>query len=64
MSRLEAVAKVTGRAEYVHNLILPRMLYGKILRSTIARGRIKSINVEKARACEGVRAVITGQSFR
>ena len=63
MPRLEAVAKVTGRAEYVHNLILPGMLYGKILRSTIARGRIKSINVAKARACEGVHAVLTGQDI-
>ena len=34
--RREARAKVTGRAEYVHNLRLPGMLYGKIFRSTVA----------------------------
>ncbi len=38
--RLEGQAKVTGRAEYVHNLRLPGMLYGKIVRSTVAHGRI------------------------
>ena len=32
--RLEGQAKVTGRAEYVHNLRLPGMLYGKIVRGT------------------------------
>ena len=34
--RLEAWAKLTGRAEYVHTLRLPGMLHGKIVRSTIA----------------------------
>ena len=44
--RLEGAAKVTGRAEYVHNLRLPGMLYGKIVRSTVAHGRIRSIDIE------------------
>ena len=48
--RLEGRAKVTGRAEYVHNMRLPGMLYGKIVRSTVAHGRIKSIDVSAARA--------------
>ena len=53
--RLEARAKVTGRAEYVYNLAVPGMLYGKIFRSTIAHGRIRRIDVARraadARAC-------------
>ncbi|MCC6779687.1 MAG: xanthine dehydrogenase family protein molybdopterin-binding subunit, partial [Hyphomicrobiales bacterium] len=61
--RLEAVAKVTGRAEYVDNLTLPGMLYGKIFRSTVARGRIKSLDVEKARARDGVHAVLTARDI-
>ena len=32
--RLEARAKVTGRAEYVHNMRVPGMLTAKIFRST------------------------------
>lgn len=61
--RLEAIAKVTGRTEYVHNMFLPAMLHGKILRSTVARGRIKRIDVEKAKARNGVHAVITCQDI-
>ena len=62
--RLEGRAKVTGRAEYVHNLRLPGMLYGKIFRSTIAHGRIRRIDVSAARAVEGVHRVITGVDIR
>jgi CO/xanthine dehydrogenase Mo-binding subunit len=61
LARLESRAKVTGRAEYVHNLVLPRMLYGKIFRSSIAHGRIVGIDVSAARALPGVHSVVTGQ---
>ena len=64
MPRLEGKAKVTGRAEYVHNLRLPGMLHGKIFRSTIAHGRIKRIDTSAARAVEGVHRVITGADIR
>ncbi len=57
--RLEAREKATGRAEYVHNLRLPGMLYGKIFRSTIPHGRIRSIDVSAAAAHPGVYRVIT-----
>ena len=51
--RLEGAAKVTGRADYVHNLRLPKMLIGKIFRSTVAHGRIKSLDVSAARGAAG-----------
>src|SRR5438132_2910460 len=57
--RLEGQAKVTGRAEYVHNMRLPGMLYGKIVRSTIAHGRIVRLDVSAAQALEGVHRVVT-----
>ena len=62
--RLEARAKVTGRAEYVHNMRVPGMLIGKIFRSTVAHGRILSIDTSAARAIEGVHAVITGEDIK
>jgi CO/xanthine dehydrogenase Mo-binding subunit len=62
--RLEARAKVTGRAEYVHNMRVPGMLYGKIFRSTVAHGRILSIDTSAARETEGVYAVVTGEDIR
>jgi CO/xanthine dehydrogenase Mo-binding subunit len=62
--RLEARAKVTGRAEYVHNMRVPGMLYGKIFRSTVAHGRILSIDTSAACETEGVYAVVTGEDIR
>jgi CO/xanthine dehydrogenase Mo-binding subunit len=59
--RLEARDKVTGRAEYTHNLHLPGMLYGKVFRSTVAHGRIKSIDLSAARAVPGVHRVVTSE---
>src|ERR1700694_2042745 len=64
VGRLEGAAKVTGRAEYVHNLRLPGMLYGKIARSTVSHGRIRSIDVEAARALPGVHRVVTVADIR
>jgi CO/xanthine dehydrogenase Mo-binding subunit len=62
--RLEGEAKVTGRAEYVHNLRLPGMLYGKIFRSTVAHGRIRAIDVSAAQAYPGVHRVVTIEDVR
>ena len=62
--RLESWLKVTGKAEYVHNLRLPGMLYGKIFRSSVAHGRIKRIDTSAARALAGVHSVVTGQDIR
>ncbi|MCE2999927.1 MAG: xanthine dehydrogenase family protein molybdopterin-binding subunit [Betaproteobacteria bacterium] len=57
--RVEARAKVTGKAEYVHNLRLPGMLYGKVHRSSMAHGRIRGIDTSAALAMQGVFAVYT-----
>ncbi|MGZ8154497.1 MAG: xanthine dehydrogenase family protein molybdopterin-binding subunit [Burkholderiales bacterium] len=62
--RLEAREKVSGRAEYIHNLRLPGMLYGKVFRSTLAHGRIKSIDVSAAAAVPGVHRVITAEDVK
>jgi CO/xanthine dehydrogenase Mo-binding subunit len=62
--RLEGAAKVTGRAEYVHNLRLPGMLYGKIVRSTVPHGRIRLIDATQARALAGVHRVVTIEDIR
>ena len=64
LPRLEARQKVTGRAEYVHNLRVPGMLTAKVFRSTVAHGKIVSIDVSAAAAMEGVHAVVTGEDVR
>src|SRR5215813_12542620 len=62
--RLEGREKVTGRADYVHNLVLPGMLHGKIFRSTVAHGRIRRLDTGPARAVHGVHSVVTGDEIR
>src|SRR6266700_704590 len=44
--RKEGWDKVTGAARYVDDMVLPGMLYGATVRSTIARGKIKKINFD------------------
>ena len=58
--RVESVEKVTGRAVYAVDVSFPNMLWGKVLRSPIAYGRIERIDVTKALALPGVKAVVTG----
>ncbi len=58
--KLDAWDKVQGRTQYIHDVKLPRMLYGKILWSKYAHAKIVSIDTTKAEKLPGVRAVITG----
>lgn len=63
LPRLDAVPKVTGRALYAADLVLPGMLYGKLLRSPYAHARIVHIDTSAAERLPGVRAVVTGKDF-
>ena len=51
--------KVTGRATFGADFTQPGMLWGKVLRSPHAHAHIKSINLDKAAAVPGVKAVMT-----
>jgi CO/xanthine dehydrogenase Mo-binding subunit len=64
LPRLEGHDKVTGRAEYTHLMQLPGMLHAKIFRSTVAHGRIKSVDTSAARKMSGVYAVYTSDDVR
>ena len=55
--------KVTGRAKFGADLILPGMLFGKILRSPHPHAVLKSIDISKAEALPGVKAVVTRDDF-
>ncbi len=59
--RKDAPDRVTGRAVYTGDLSLPGMLYGKILTSTIAHAKITKLDVSRAEAFPGVKAVITAK---
>ena len=64
LPRLEAREKVTGRAEYTHLMQLPGMLQAKVLRSTVAHGRIKSIDTTDAKKIPGVFGVYTSDDIQ
>ncbi len=59
--KYDSSEKVTGKAQYLIDLKLPGMLYGKILRSRRPHARILKIDTERARKLEGVYAVITAE---
>lgn len=61
--RIDAYAKVTGQAVYAGDVALPRMLFGKLLRSTQAHARIASIDMSQALAYPGVVAIATGDEL-
>lgn len=61
--RIDGPEQVTGAARYADDLVLPRLLWGKILRSPHAHARIRAIDTRAAEAMEGVHAVITGRDL-
>ena len=61
--KVDALDKVTGRAQFGADVALPRMLVGKVLRSPYAHARIMRIDTSKAAALPGVKAVITGHDL-
>ncbi len=54
-------AKVTGLGKYADDLVVPGMLYGRILHSPHPHARIRSTDTSKAEALPGVKAVATGR---
>lgn len=61
--RKESWSKVTGRAKYNNDFHERGILYVKMLTSTIAHGKIKSLDINEALSAPGVRAVVTGNDF-
>jgi xanthine dehydrogenase YagR molybdenum-binding subunit len=57
LPRIDAPLKVSGRATYTSDVNLANMLYAVPVRSTIASGRIVSIDASAAKKLPGVRAV-------
>ena len=62
--RPDGVDKVTGRAAYGSDIKLPGMLYARVKRSPHAHAIIKNIDVSKALALPGVKAIVTRADFR
>ncbi len=61
LPRVDGKAKATGKAQYVVDMRVPRMLFGKILRSPHPHAKILNIDTSKAKRLPGVESIITGK---
>jgi 4-hydroxybenzoyl-CoA reductase subunit alpha len=61
--KVDARAKCTGETKFADDIVLPRMLYCRILRSHHPHALIKSIDTSKAMAMKGVFAILTGKDL-
>ena len=63
LPKIDAWAKVIGETRFADDLVLPRMAHAKLLRSPHPHALIKRIDTSRARALQGVYAVITGHDL-
>jgi 4-hydroxybenzoyl-CoA reductase subunit alpha len=61
--KVDARAKCVGQTKFADDIMLPRMLYCKILRSHMPHALIKNVDASKALALPGVLSVITGKDL-
>ena len=61
--RPDGLDKVTGRADFGADYVLPGMLHGAFVRSPHAHARIVGIDASEALTIPGVKAVVTGADF-
>lgn len=61
VSKVDGQAIVTGRHKYTSDVRLPEMLHGKVLRPGQFNGKLKSVDLDAARALPGVTAVHDGE---
>jgi carbon-monoxide dehydrogenase large subunit len=64
VARKEDRRLLTGRGSYVDDIVLPGMHAIAFVRSAIARGRIRGLDLEAARAVPGVRAIYTAEDLK
>src|SRR4029077_20161270 len=61
--RVDGRAKVTGQTKFADDVMLPRMVHAKLLRSSVPHATITRIDDSRARAHPGVHLVLTGRDF-
>jgi xanthine dehydrogenase YagR molybdenum-binding subunit len=58
-TRVDGVAKVTGKAKYAAEFQVPNVAYGFVVLGTVAKGRIRAIDTREAEGAPGVIRVFT-----
>ncbi|PYQ01993.1 MAG: aldehyde oxidase [Acidobacteria bacterium] len=63
LPKVDAAAKVTGQTLFADDLVLPRMVFARLLRSPHPHARIRGIDVSRAAALPGVVATLVGSEL-
>jgi len=63
VTKPDAPDKATGKTIYINDMVLPRMLFGKILHTDRVHARIISIDTSAAKALPGVHTILTGEDI-
>src|SRR5438093_9180223 len=63
-ARIDAIQRVTGKATYTGDVRLPGMLYARVLRSPHPHARIRRIDISRASALPGVKAILTHENCK
>lgn len=61
--RVDGRAKVTGQTIFADDLVLPRMVYAKLLRSSLPHARVRDVDASRAVSYDGVLLVLTGRDL-
>ena len=61
LPKVDDLPKITGKGIYVFDVVLPGMLFGKVLRSPHAHAEILKIDPSEAWKVPGVRSIITAE---
>jgi CO/xanthine dehydrogenase Mo-binding subunit len=61
VKRRDGLGHVTGQTQYVDDVFYPNMLWIKMVRSPVSRGKIHKIDTSKAEEFPGVAAVVTAK---
>ncbi|HMJ30250.1 MAG TPA: xanthine dehydrogenase family protein molybdopterin-binding subunit, partial [Xanthobacteraceae bacterium] len=64
VSRLEDAKLLRGAGRFVDDIDLPHLLHATFVRSPIAHGLLQRVDIDKARALPGIRAVLTYADLR
>lgn len=57
--KIDGSERASGRATYASDIYLPGMLYARILRSPYPHAKVTRLDIEKAKALPGVKAILT-----
>ena len=62
LTRIDGKLKVTGTATYAAEFQRPKLAYGVLIQSTIANGRVATIDLSNAKSTPGVIGILTREN--